>query len=152
MQDYYGPTGPKSGRTKVNMGVITSSKLSSPLIVVGQTSCAAVPTAFPALNDDVSAVTQTPGAKDKDTGYNAPSAIEFKWAGNRVGAEKGRVSAAVGVPLLGTTVGEGGLIEKVDVLAEIPYVLRKTLAAVTGTKPYIYQVRPLLELDYWMWS
>ncbi|KAI9639430.1 oxidative stress survival, Svf1-like protein [Dioszegia hungarica] len=137
--DYYGPTGPKSGRTKVNMGVVTSSKLSSPLIVVGQTSCAAVPTAFPALNDDVSAVTQTPGAKDKDTGYNAPSAIEFKWAGNRVGGEKGRVSAAVAVPLLGTTVGEGGLIEKVDVLAEIPYVLRKTLAAVTGTKPYIYQ-------------
>jgi hypothetical protein len=32
------------------------------------------------------------------------------------------------------------LIEKVDVLAEIPYVIRKGLAAVTGTKPYIYQV------------
>jgi len=36
---------------------------------------------------------------------------------------------------------EGGLMEKVDVLAEIPYVIRKGLAAVTGTKPYIYQVR-----------
>ena len=33
------------------------------------------------------------------------------------------------------------MIEKVDVLAEIPYVVRKALSAVTGTKPYIYQVR-----------
>lgn len=44
------------------------------------------------------------------------------------------------MPTLGKTVGEGGLIEKVDVLAEIPYVVRKALSAVTGTKPYIYQV------------
>lgn len=41
---------------------------------------------------------------------------------------------------LGIVEGQGGLIEKVDVLAEIPYVLKKTLAAVTGTKPFIYQV------------
>ena len=31
-------------------------------------------------------------------------------------------------------------MEKFDVLAEIPFVLRKGLAAVTGTKPYIFQV------------
>lgn len=31
-------------------------------------------------------------------------------------------------------------MEKVDVLAEIPFLIRKGLAAVTGTKPYIYQV------------
>lgn len=116
---------------------MTSSKHSSPLIVVGQTICPTVPTAFPALNDDVCVVTHSATAKDQETGYNAPGAIEFKWAGS---AEKGRVSADVKVDKLGSTVGEGGLIEKVDVLAEIPYVLRKTLAAVTGTKPYIYQV------------
>ena len=40
----------------------------------------------------------------------------------------------------GIILGQGGLMEKVDVLAEIPYVIRKGLAAVTGTKPYIYQV------------
>lgn len=128
------------------MGVITSSKHSSPLIVVGQTSCPAVPSAFPALNDDVSSVVQSAAEKDRETGYNAPGAIEFKWAGNKVAGEKSRVSASVSVPKLGATVGEGGLIEKVDVLAEIPYVLRKTLAAVTGTKPYIYQVSVAINL------
>ena len=49
---------------------------------------------------------------------------------------------------LGIDLGQGGLIEKVDVLAEIPYVIRKALAAVTGTKPYIYQVsHPSSELQ-----
>lgn len=38
-------------------------------------------------------------------------------------------------------------MEKVDVLAEIPYVIRKGLAAVTGTKPYIYQVSPPSLID-----
>jgi hypothetical protein len=34
-----------------------------------------------------------------------------------------------------------GLIEKVDVLAEIPYVIKSVVNYVAGTKPYIYQVR-----------
>ena len=32
-----------------------------------------------------------------------------------------------------------GFIEKVDVLAEIPYVIRKGYAAISGTKPFIFQ-------------
>jgi len=136
--DHYGPKGPKSGRTKVNVGVITSAKHSSPLIVVGQTSCPANSSAFSGLNDDVSSVVQSGASKDSETGYNIPGAIEFKWAG-QCSDGKGRVSAGLSVPTLGKTVGEGGLIEKVDVLAEIPYVVRKALSAVTGTKPYIYQ-------------
>ena len=70
--------------------------------------------------------------KDKDTGYAAPGHIKFVWKGDKSGAE---IEADQGI-----NVGENGLIEKVDVLAEIPYVIRKGLAAVTGTKPYIYQV------------
>lgn len=31
-------------------------------------------------------------------------------------------------------------MEKVNVLAEIPAIIRKGLSAATGTKPYIYQV------------
>jgi hypothetical protein len=135
------------------MGVVTSSKHASPLIVVGQTICPAVPTAFPALNDDVCTVTHSASQRDPETGYNAPGAIEFKWAGNKAsGGDKGRVSADVSVAKLGGTVGDGGLIEKVDVLAEIPYVLRKTLAAVTGTKPYIYQVSLGLVGRKWSWG
>jgi hypothetical protein len=77
---------------------------------------------------------------DSETGYDAPSGIEFKWSGDRRDGE-GRLTATLTVDKLGATQGEGGLIEKVDVLQEIPYVIRKALAAVTGTKPYIYQVR-----------
>ncbi len=32
-----------------------------------------------------------------------------------------------------------GLVDKVDVLAEIPYMVRKLVNYVAGTKPYIYQ-------------
>ena len=91
------------------------------------------------MSSEVSSAKHLSSAKDSDTGYSAPTAIEFNWEGQHRG-EKGKVSAKVKVDKLGTTVAEGGLIEKVDVLAEIPYVIRKGLAAVTGTKPYIYQV------------
>lgn len=33
-----------------------------------------------------------------------------------------------------------GLVERVDVLAEIPYLVKKVVNVVAGTKPYIYQV------------
>lgn len=49
------------------------------------------------------------------------------------------MTASASIPA-GITTGENGLIEKVDVLAEIPFLIRKGLAAVTGTKPIIYQV------------
>lgn len=140
MQDSYGPKGAKSGRTKVNIGTVYTSQ-HKPLIVVGQTH-GPTPEAYPALNSDVSSAQHFESTKDKDTGYLGPGGIEFKWEGQQIGG-KGRVSADVKVDKLGITTGEGGLIEKVDVLAEIPYVIRKGLAAVTGTKPFIYQVSRL---------
>jgi hypothetical protein len=138
VQDSYGPKGAKSGRTKVNIGAIYTSTTSNPLIVVGQTHCPD-PTAYPALSDDVSTATHSNSVQDKDTGYGAPGAIEFEWKGKRVDGN-GYAGGKIVVPQLGATIGEGGLIEKVDVLAEIPYIIRKGLAAVTGTKPYIFQV------------
>ena len=87
----------------------------------------------------MSSATHLTTARDSDTGYAAPTAIEFKWEGERRDG-KGKMDARVRVDKLGMTVAEGGLMEKVDVLAEIPYVIRKGLAAVTGTKPIIYQV------------
>ena len=76
--------------------------------------------------------------KDKDTGYLAPTGVSFEWEGDRIDG-KGGASAKVTLEKAGAEIGQGGLIEKVDVLAEIPYVIRKGLAAVTGTKPYVYQ-------------
>jgi hypothetical protein len=136
-QDSYGPAGAKSGRTKVNIGALYSSTTPNPLIVTGETHTA-TPSAYPKTTDDISSVTQSKNLKDKDTGYEAPGAIVFNWEGEKVQGG-GRVKAQVSAPQ-GIVQGENGLIEKVDVLAEIPYVIRKGLAAVTGTKPYIYQV------------
>lgn len=132
-QDAYGPQGSKSGRTKVNIGAIYSSTTSNPLLVTGQTSSTSSGGGFENPSGDISSVTQTGNLKDKDTGYAAPGHIKFVWKGDKASAE---VEADQGIE-----VGVNGLIEKVDVLAEIPYVIRKGLAAVTGTKPYIYQVR-----------
>ncbi|WVQ80796.1 hypothetical protein IAT38_002901 [Cryptococcus sp. DSM 104549] len=134
--DDYGPKGAKSGRTKVNLGgIYTSSTTPSPLVITGQTHPSS---AYPVISKDISACEHLTPSNDKATGYDVPAGIEFKWEGERVDG-KGRIGARLGVDKLGLVVGEGGLIEKVDVLAEIPYVIRKGLAAVTGTKPYIYQ-------------
>ena len=41
------------------------------------------------------------------------------------------------------------MIEKVDVLAEIPYVIKTMVNYVAGTKPYIYQVtQPSLSAEF----
>lgn len=106
--------------------------------MTGQTHTPASSESFQSVSNDISSVTQTGNLKDKDTGYEAPGHIKFEWQSDKLSG-KGRVGAEVSVPQ-GIVLGEGGLIEKVDVLAEIPYVIRKALAAVTGTKPYIYQV------------
>ena len=107
--------------------------------MTGQTHVAAGSEAYPVLSSDVSSASHRSPTKDKETGYLAPGGIDFEWESERRDG-KGRAGAKLGVDELGLVVGEGGLIEKVDVLAEIPYVIRKGLAAVTGTKPYIFQV------------
>jgi hypothetical protein len=133
MQDSYGPKGAKSGRTTIAVGAIYSSALGRPLLVCGQTKVASDPSAFPSTSGQICSATHLNPVQDSFTGYAAPGGIEFTWGDNKVQAD-------LKVNGLGITEKEGGLIEKVDVLAEIPYVIRKTLAAVTGTKPYIYQV------------
>ncbi|KAG8803769.1 putative cell survival pathways protein [Serendipita sp. 399] len=74
---------------------------------------------------------------DKDTGYNQPQKIGFSWEGPLGADPNQKLSADL---LLSVGFGEqsNGLIEKVDVLAEIPKVL-KAIVNATGTKPYIYQ-------------
>ncbi|OAX32024.1 oxidative stress survival, Svf1-like protein [Rhizopogon vinicolor AM-OR11-026] len=76
---------------------------------------------------------------DPDTGYMQPTALEFRWAGSPLlqGVE-GSVDAFVHLDV-GSPSSPKGLIEKVDVLAEIPYVIKTMVNYVAGTKPYIYQ-------------
>ncbi|WRT66479.1 uncharacterized protein IL334_003438 [Kwoniella shivajii] len=136
--DDYGPKGPKSGRTKVNIGAVYTSE-SAPLIVSGQThSPSATPDVYPTATESISSATHISPIKDKETGYLVPSSIEYKWSADKVKGE-GKVSAKLTQATAGAIVGEGGLIEKVNVLQEIPYVIRKGVNAVTGADPYIYQ-------------
>ena len=81
-------------------------------------------------------------AHDSDTGYLVPQRIEFVLDGPAIVSDEPskdkRVHANVSVPL-GSPNAMNGLISKVDVLAEIPYFVRKIVNYVAGTKPYIYQ-------------
>ncbi|WFD29271.1 Putative cell survival pathways protein [Malassezia sp. CBS 17886] len=81
---------------------------------------------------------------DESTGYRVPQKITYKWDGPAV-STSGRVDAALTVEL-GAPQQMQGLVDKVDVLAEIPYVVRKLVNYVAGTKPYIYQTLHPAEL------
>lgn len=82
-------------------------------------------------------------AKDELTGYSVPQKMTFVLDGPAlVGVDRPsadvRVHATMDVNL-GAPTAMQGLIEKVDVLAEIPFMVRKIVNYVAGTKPYIYQ-------------
>lgn len=72
---------------------------------------------------------------DQDTGYNTPRNLNFVWAGPAISDRSKTVKANVQFDT------SKGLAEKVDVLAEIPYFIKKVVNVVSGAKPYIYEVR-----------
>ncbi|CDU22108.1 related to SVF1-protein with a potential role in cell survival pathways [Sporisorium scitamineum] len=84
---------------------------------------------------------------DQETGYQAPQAIEYHWQGPLLDLSTGKGDVAHQVHAsLKVDLGKPypssethGLVDKVDVLAEIPYMVRKLVNVVAGTKPYIYQ-------------
>ncbi len=132
--DAYGKYGSKSGGVAVNVGsLVVGGKL---VCVTGSTKWAKAES--PAANV-VCRATHSKLALD-DTGYEKPGEILFEWAGPSVlPGESGNYSAKLSVDL-GDVENPKGLIEKVDVLGEIPYVLKVTVNYVAGTKPFIYQV------------
>lgn len=85
----------------------------------------------------ISRATHLETVLDKDTGYMQPQKIEFSWQ-NVIAQDKEHKFKADLLLDVGFGEHSKGLIEKVDVLAEIPKVL-KTIVHATGTKPYIYQ-------------
>ncbi|KAF8896336.1 oxidative stress survival, Svf1-like protein [Infundibulicybe gibba] len=132
--DAYGRKGAGSGGVSINIGS---------LVVGGKLAAVTAETKWPdeAPSEKasvVSRVTHLDTIMDPDTGYKKPSQILFKWAGpsiikNVSGSVEARVQADVG-----DVVNPKGLIDKVDVLAEIPYVVKMAVNYVAGTKPYIY--------------
>lgn len=77
---------------------------------------------------------------DVDTGYDVARVFDYKWAGPSILPDApGELKAGLKIDV-GGAADPKGLIEKIDVLAEIPYVLKMTVNYVAGTKPYIFQV------------
>jgi len=87
----------------------------------------------------VSEATHFKSEQDPDTSYRKPTEIVWEWkAPSIVPDVPGTIEARLQVDL-GSVTQPKGLIEKVDVLAEIPYVLKVAVNYVAGAKPYIYQ-------------
>ena len=131
----YGRKGEDSGPVTVNVGS---------LVLGGKLAAVTAETKWPdedyrADADVVSRAIHSNPIFDSDTGYKAPSGIVFKWEGpSLLNEARGPIRATLDVDV-GDASAPKGLIEKVDVLAEIPYFVKMAVNYVAGTKPYIYQ-------------
>lgn len=134
--DTHGRHGAGSGGVTVNVGS---------LVLGGKLAVVTAETKWPDEVAEESApvisrVTHVEPVQDADTGYRKPRALDFRWAGPSIlTVPQGTITASLSVDV-GDLAHPKGLIEKVDVLAEIPYVIKTMVNYVAGTKPYIYQV------------
>jgi len=130
----FGKRGNGSGGVKINVGS---------LVVGGKLLAVTAETIWPGETVDETAEIQSRAVhvdtkKDKDTGYNAPTRLAYHWSGPSLSAEApGTVKASIDLTV-GDPQSYTGLVEKVDVLAEIPKVIKAVIAYAAGTKPYIY--------------
>lgn len=135
--DAYGRKGAGSGFVSVNVGS---------LVLGGKLAAVTAETKYPDETQPdkaevVSRAIHSRTAHDPDTGYAAPTELMFRWAAPVIGGKEGEAVDASLTLDVGPPNQMKGLIEKVDVLAEIPYVIKTMVNYVAGTKPYIYQVR-----------
>ncbi|KDR76252.1 hypothetical protein GALMADRAFT_247550 [Galerina marginata CBS 339.88] len=129
----YGKRGAGSGGVVVNVGSV---------VIGGKLAAVTTETKWPGeehTGSVVSRATHLKAEHDAETSYGKPSEIDFEWKAPSVVTDApGTVQAKLHANL-GTVEKPQGLIEKVDVLAEIPYVLKVAVNYVAGTKPFIYQ-------------
>jgi len=131
----YGRKGAGSGYVSVNVGgLVIGGKLAA---VTAETKWPGE--AQPEKAEIISRAQHLKSVHDADTGYPQPTELLFRWAAPSIlpgaaGSIEGTLTVDLG------SLGEPkGLIEKVDVLAEIPSVIKAVVSYVAGTKPYIYQ-------------
>ncbi|CEG77983.1 hypothetical protein RMATCC62417_12652 [Rhizopus microsporus] len=74
-------------------------------------------------------------AKDTETEYDIPKKVKLTWKGKTIKEKEDDEAKDVTITMV---VEIKNLIDKIDVLAEIPYVIRK-LVQTFVVKPYIYQ-------------
>ncbi|KAF7726025.1 putative cell survival pathways protein [Apophysomyces ossiformis] len=73
--------------------------------------------------------------KDPDTQYDIPRKIKLTWRGKTIAEEENQETKDVSITMV---VNIKNLVDKIDVLAEIPWFLKK-LVQTFVVKPYIYQ-------------
>jgi len=133
--DSHGKKGAGTGGVTVNVGaVVYEGKL---LTVTAETQWPGeiVPVDAPVQ----SRATHYDAKLDPDTGYLQPSRVGYVWSGPAISGSRETVKATLEIDV-GSVEAPRGLVEKVDLLAEIPYAVKLAIAYVAGTKPYIYQV------------
>ncbi|KAJ6619775.1 oxidative stress survival Svf1-like protein [Mycena sp. CBHHK59/15] len=131
----YGRKGSTSGGVFVNIGsLVVGDKLVS---VTAETRW---PDEEPSANAPMkSRASHFKTQLDPETGYQSPGELSFEWAGPSLIAESPGTYTATLLVDVGDNEHPKGLVEKVDVLAEIPRVIKMAVNYVAGTKPYIYQ-------------
>ncbi|KAF9066641.1 oxidative stress survival Svf1-like protein [Rhodocollybia butyracea] len=132
--DAYGKKGAGSGGVSVNIGS---------LVVGRKLAAVTAETRYPGETTEEGSVkcrvTHLKPAFDAHTSYQKPGEISYEWAGPSLITDKpGTYKASLNVDV-GDVEHPKGLIEKVDVLAEIPKVIKLAVNYVAGTKPFIYQ-------------
>ncbi|TFY83296.1 hypothetical protein EWM64_g726 [Hericium alpestre] len=133
--DAYGRKGPGSGFVSVNIGsLVVGGKLAS---VTAETKWP--DEEQPEQADVISRATHLNPVHDPDTGYNQPTELLFRFAGPSLLPDAPGTVEATLPTSVGSPTEPKGLIEKVDVLAEIPGFVKAVVSYVAGTKPYIYQ-------------
>ena len=119
------------GGVKVTIGaVVAGNKL---IAVTGSTT-------YPGqMPQGLTAAEHRNPIKDADTSYVVPSEVRYVWGGPAIENSKAiRGEMLVNYKNDNNDITRG-LIEKVDVLANIPYVVRKAVHVFAKTKPYVYQ-------------
>lgn len=111
-------TPPSYGNTVVNVGGIATD---DKIIYAGATN----------------SVSHTSTRNDPECGWPEPEAITFKWSGKDVEGKdfEAELSGHMGERL-----------DRVDIMAEVPKFVKQIVAGAAGTKPYIYQFGPKLEM------
>ena len=82
--------------------------------------------------------THTKTKPDVDNDWQEPEEIKFEWTGKTKDGKN--VIAVVDGPL-------ENRIDRVDIMEEVPGFVKNLVAAAAGTKPYIYQVHLILNLQ-----
>jgi len=142
-------TGPEREKVSVTIGSITvGGKL---IAVAGSTGVKGAPLPSTSKTE----VQHINPIQDPDTGYAAPQQIKYIWDAPALDPASGKGKSATQVKAELTTdlglphpsTSTKGLIEKVDLLGEMPAVVKKLVNYAAGTKPFIYQTLNPVKLE-----